>query len=436
VNRLRWARTWGIPERLYRRYCRCMIDELAVRTRYEALRPCLDERGRRLFAAVEAQTAGYGGVAAVSRVTGIARSTIDRGLKDLAATGFPEGSVRRAGGGRRALTTADPTLLEDLRRLLEPATMGDPMRPLLWVSKSHAKLAEALCAMGHSVDPSSIPKLLGELKYSRQVNRKTKEGSHHPDRNGQFEHVNAQAMAFQAANQPVISVDTKKKELIGDFKNPGSDYRPQGCPEAVNIHDFPDKELGKVVPYGVYDIAADAGLVSVGIDHDTAEFAVNSIRRWHDKMGRARYPKAPADDHRRRRRLQRNARTAVEDQAARARRRDWIDPLGVPLSTRHVEVEQDRASPVLSHHPKLARQTATTRLTVVELIAATTTKTGLQVRCELDTNVYPKGIKVSDADMAVLNITGHTFHPEWNYTISPRSPTANLKQLFFGVALH
>ena len=256
------------------------------------MRSCLDERGRRVFAAAEARTAGYGGIAAVARVTGIARSTIGRGLKDLAASGFPEGSVRRAGSGRHSLTETDPTLLEDLRRLVEPATLGDPTRPLLWVSKSHAKLAAALGAMRHRVAASSIPKLLEQLKYRRQVNRKTKEGSHHPDRDGQFEHINAQAMALQAASQPVISVDTKKKELIGDYKNPGSDYRPEGCPDEVNMHDFANKELGKVVPYGVYDIAADAGCVSVGIDHDTAEFAVNAIQRWYEKMGRERYPVA------------------------------------------------------------------------------------------------------------------------------------------------
>ncbi len=400
-----------------------MIDENAVRTRYEALRPCLDERGRRLFAAVEARTAGYGGIAAVGRATGIAPSTIGRGLKDLAASGFPAGAVRRAGSGRRPLTEAAPTLLEDLRRLVEPATMGDPMRPLLWVSKSHAKLAAALCTMGHQVATSSIPKLLDELKYRRQVNRKTKEGSHHPDRDGQFEHINKQAMALHAANQPVISVDTKKKELIGDYRNPGSDYRPQGCPDAVNIHDFPDKELGKVVPYGVYDIAADAGCVSVGIDHDTAEFAVNSIRRWHDTMGRERYPKAD-----------RLMITADGGGSNGTRVRLWkiklqelADETGLTLSVCHYPPGTSKWNKIehrlFCHITQNWRgKPLTSRLTVVELIAATTTKTGLQVRCELDTNAYPKGIKVSDADMAALNITGDAFHPEWNYTLSPRSP--------------
>jgi hypothetical protein len=269
-----------------------MIDETAIRNRYEAMRSRLDERDRRGFAAAEARTAGYGGVSAVSRATGIARSTIDRGLKDLEASDRARPKVRRAGGGRPSLLRTDPTLLEDLLRLLEPATLGDPMRPLVWVSKSHAKLAAALRGMGHRVSASRIPRLLERLNYRRQVNRKTKEGSHHPDRNAQFEHINAQAVAFQAAGQPVISVDTKKKELVGDYRNSGSDYRPEGCPDKVNVHDFVDKELGKAIPYGIYDVAANAGCVSVGIDHDTAEFAVNAIRRWHETMGRERYPTA------------------------------------------------------------------------------------------------------------------------------------------------
>src|SRR5664279_5080273 len=229
-----------------------MIDETAIRLRYEALRAGLDERGRRLFAAAEARAAGFGGVSAVARATGIARSTIDRGLRDLAASVAVQ-KVRRSGGGRLPLTSKDPTLLEDLRRLLEPATLGDPMRPLMWVSKSHAKLAAALRDMGHKIADSSIPRLLGLLKYSRQVNRKTLEGSHNPDRNAQFEHINAAVVAIQAAGQPVISIDTKKKEPVGLYKNGGSDYRPEGCPDQVNVYDFVDKELGKVAPYGVYD---------------------------------------------------------------------------------------------------------------------------------------------------------------------------------------
>ena len=247
--------------------------------------PKLDERGRRLFAAAEARTAGFGGVTAVSRATGIARSTIDRGLRDLAAC-VAAPKIRRRGGGRLPLTRKDPTLLEDLRKLPEPATLGDPMRPLLWVSKSHAKLAAALRDMGHGVSASRMPQLLERLGYRRQVNRKSKDGGRHPDRDAQFEHINTQAAAHQAAGQPVISVDTKKKELIGDYKNAGSDYRPQGAPIDVNVHNSWTKELGKAIPYGVYDIGANAGCVSVGIDHDTAGFAVNAIRRWRATMGR------------------------------------------------------------------------------------------------------------------------------------------------------
>jgi DNA-binding phage protein len=270
-----------------------MIDEIAIRSRYKATGPCLDERGRRLFAAAEARAAGHGGIAAVSRATGIARSTIGRGLDDLGASAIAGAvKVRRAGGGRRSLVENDATLLDDLRRLVEPATLGDPMRPLLWVSKSHEKLAAALCTMGHAVSASSIPKLLEELNYRRQVNRKSKEGSRHPDRDGQFEHINEAVIAMQAAGQPVISVDTKKKELIGNYKNPGSDYRLAGAPDEVKVHDFVDKELGKAIPYGVYDLAADAGCVSVGVDHDTAEFAVNAIARWYETMGKDRYPAA------------------------------------------------------------------------------------------------------------------------------------------------
>ena len=267
-----------------------MIDTSVIRDRFTAVEQDLNERSRRLLAAAEAKTAGHGGIAAASRATGVARSTIGRGLKDLASPGSLSGEVRRPGGGGPTLIEKDPTLLEDLRLLVEPVTMGDPMRPLMWVSKSHAKLAVALRETGHKVADSSIPKLLGLLRYRRQVNRKTLEGSHNPDRNAQFEHINAAVIATQAAGQPVISIDTKKKELIGPYKNGGSDYRPEGCPDKVNVHDFVDKELGKVAPYGVYDVTANTGCVSVGISNDTAEFAVNSIRRWLVVMGRTRYP--------------------------------------------------------------------------------------------------------------------------------------------------
>jgi hypothetical protein len=400
-----------------------MIDEISIRLRYEAMRSLLDERGQRLFAAAEARTAGRGGIAAVARVTGIARSTIGRGLRDLDAPEFAKGRVRRVGGGRHWLAQADATLLADLLRIVEVSTLGDPMRPLLWVSKSHAKLAAALCGMGHQVSESSIPGLLDQINYRRQVNRKTLEGSHHADRDAQFEHINHQVLAFQAAGQPVISVDTKKKELIGAYKNAGSDYRPEGCPDAVNVHDFVDKDLGKAIPYGIYDLAANAGWVSVGIDHDTAEFAVNSIDRWRETMGRERYPGCD-----------RLMITADGGGSNGSRVRLWKVKLQEFADTTGLTVVVCHYPPGTSKWNKIEHRLfchitqnwrgkpLTSRLAVVDLIGATTTKTGLEVRCELDTNTYAKGIKVTEADMASLNIKGDTFHPDWNYTIAPRSP--------------
>ena len=269
-----------------------MIDTQAIRRRWNAVGSKLDERRRRLFAACEVRAAGRGGLEAVSEITGYARSTLGRGLKQLDAEPFPTGRVRQPGGGRRTLVSEDPTLIEDLRRVVEPATLGDPIRPLLWVSKSHDKLAAALREMGHKISANSVKRLLPGLGFSRQTNRKADEGSKHPDRDAQFEHINTHVVERQAAGQPVISVDTKKKELVGNYKNGGSDYRPGGDPRRVKVHDFEDKELGKVAPYGVYDIAANTGFVSVGITADTAEFAVASIHRWFDQMGRERYPDA------------------------------------------------------------------------------------------------------------------------------------------------
>jgi hypothetical protein len=270
---------------------RGVMDREPIRQRWEAFGSKLDERGRRLFAAAEAKTAGRGGRAAVSAITGIARSTIGRGLHDLKEDALPDGHIRREGGGRHAIADADPTLVDDLRFLAEPTTMGDPMRPLAWVSKSPAKLAQALAERGHEVCRNTVDTLLKtRLEYSRQFNRKTHEGTSHKDRDAQFEHINACITAAQAAGQPVISVDTKKKELVGNFKNGGSDYRPKGDPIGVKVHDFEDKALGKVAPYGIYDIGANAGWVSLGITSDTAEFAVQSIRSWIENVGRPRYP--------------------------------------------------------------------------------------------------------------------------------------------------
>ena len=300
--------------------------------------------------------------------------------------------------------------------------MGDPMRPLMWVSKSREKLAAALREMGHTISANSIPKLLGILKYSRQTNRKTLEGSHNPDRNAQFEHINAAVLTMQATGQPVISIDTKKQEPIGPYKNGGSDYRPEGCPDKVKVHDFVDKELGKAVPYGVYDIVANAGCVSVGIDNDTAQFAVNSIRCWLDTMGRERYPNM------------KQVRITADGGGSNGSRvrlfkvelQKLADETGLTLGVCHYPPGTSKWNKIehrlFCHITQTWRgRPLTSRETVVEVIAATTTTTtGLTVRCELDTRSYPKGIKVSDAEMATLNITGDATHPEWNYTISPR----------------
>jgi hypothetical protein len=398
-----------------------MIDECAIQYRWETVGSKLDERGRRLFAAAEVRTAGWGGLAVVARITGLARSTINRGEDDLDAEPLAKGKIRRAGGGRKAVSENDPELVPELKRLVEPATLGDPMRPLIWVSKSMDKLAETLTAMGHPISADTVRKELVKLGFSRQFNRKADEGSKHPDRNVQFEHINTKVVAAQAAGQPVISVDTKKKELVGNYKNGGSDYRPKGDPQRVNVHDFVDKELGKAVPYGVYDVAANAGFVSVGITSDTAEFAVEAIRSWLERMGRQRYPKA--------REL---TITADCGGSNGARVRLWkvelqklADETGLVLHVHHYPPGTSKWNKI--EHRMFCHITQnwrgrplTDRLAIVELIGATTTKAGLKVECALDTRTYEKGIKISDAEMEMLNIEGDDFHPEWNYTIKPR----------------
>ena len=399
-----------------------MIDEDAIRYRWKTVGSTLDERGRRLFAAGEVRTAGWGGLAVVSRITGLARSTINRGEDDLDAASLPKGQVRRAGGGRKSVAENDPELVPELKRLVEPATLGDPMRPLIWVSKSMDKLAATLTAMGHPISADTVRKELVKLGFSRQLNRKADEGSKHPDRNAQFEYINKEVVAAQAERQPVISVDTKKKELVGNFKNGGTDYRPKGDPRRVNVHDFEDKQLGKVVPYGVYDVTANTGFVSVGITSDTAEFAVQSIRCWLERMGNQRYPKA--------RKL---TITADCGGSNGARVRLWkvelqklADETGLVLRVHHYPPGTSKWNKIehrlFCHITQNWRgRPLTDRVAVVELIGATTTKAGLKVECALDERTYQKGIKVSDAEMASLDITGDTFHPEWNYTIKPRS---------------
>jgi Rhodopirellula transposase DDE domain len=396
-----------------------VIDIEPIRERFSAVAPFLDERGRRLVAAAEAFAAGYGGIAAVAMATGVAPSTIGRGLKELAQD-EPSERIRRPGAGRKRTIFKDPTLLSDLEARVEPTTRGDPESPLRWTCKSVRRLAQALQAQGHEVSRTLVARLLNEAGYSLQANRKTTEGDSHPDRDAQFGYINTQVTTALAEQQPVISVDTKKKELVGDFRNSGREYCPRGNPEEVRVHDFLIKELGRAVPYGIYDLAANSGWVSVGVDHDTAAFAVNSIRQWWRTVGRARYPDAT-----------RLLITADGGGSNGSRVRLWkrelqklANELGFDIVVSHLPpgtskwnkiehrlfsfISQNwRAKPLVSYR------------VIVELISATTTKTGLTVRCELDTTQYPSGIVVSDADMAAINVKRAEFHGDWNYTISP-----------------
>jgi hypothetical protein len=402
-----------------------VIDESAIRLRFDALSPVLDERGRRRFAAAEAMAAGYGGVSAVERATGIARSTIGRGLIDLRSEEpeLPE-RVRRLGAGRKPLSETDASLIEDLRGLVEPQTRGDPQSPLKWTCKSLRKLSAALRDMGHRVGRTVVGELLRTLGYSLQANRKMREGSNHPDRDAQFGYINECVTAALAAGEPAISVDTKKKELVGDFKNGGREWRPKGAPEEVRVHDFVIPELGRAVPYGVYDIADNVGWVSVGIDHDTAAFAVSAIRKWWKLMGRKRYPQA--------RHL---LITADAGGSNGTRLRLWklelqklADELGLSITVSHLPPGTSKWNRI--EHRLFSFITCNWRGTplvsyqaIVQLIAATTTMTGLKVRCKLDQNTYPAGIKVSDAEIDAINIKRHDFHGDWNYTIKPKPVT-------------
>ncbi len=399
-----------------------MIDDAAIKKRFDAVAPFLDERGRRLIAASEALAAGYGGIAAVARATGVAPSTIGRGLEELSrGDNQLPGRQRRPGGGCKPIIEKDPSLRFDLEALVEPTTRGDPESSLRWTCKSLRRLAGALIEKGHRISYPVVGKLLHEMGYSLQANRKTKEGTDHPDRNAQFGFINARVTTALAENQPVISVDTKKKELVGDFKNGGKEYRPKGNPEEVRVHDFLIKELGRAVPYGIYDLAANAGWVSVGIDHDTAAFAVNSIRRWWNKMGRARYPNAS-----------RLVITADGGGSNGSRVRLWKLELQALANETAMEIEVHHLPPGTSKWNKIEHRLFSfisqnwqakplvSYQTIVQLISATTTKTGLTVDCELDTKAYPSGVVVTDEEMAALQITRDPFHGEWNYTLSPK----------------
>lgn len=401
-----------------------MFDIDDIRRRYQAASAFLDERGRRLFVANEALALGYGGVTAASMATGVARSTINRGIAELRA-GRPDHDrrIRRPGGGRKTAVTRQPNLLAALESLIEDAIRGDPESPLRWVSRSQRNIVAALAGQGFQASQKLVGQLLRQLKYSCQANRKTREGAGNPDRDAQFQHINAAVKAAIADDQPAISVDTKKKELVGDFKNGGRELRRQGDPEAVRVHDFMIPEFGKAAPYGVYDIAANEGWVSVGIDADTAAFAVESIRRWWWKLGKTRYPNATTLTI-----------TADCGGSNGARVRLWKRELqrfanetGLDVAVTHLPpgtskwnkiehrlfafiTQNWRGKPLVSHQ------------VIVQLIGATTTGTGLKVTCEIDGGLYPKGIKVSDEEMETLNITRADFHGEWNYTISPQRP--------------
>ncbi len=386
----------------------------------------MDERMRRQWAATEAQTYGWGGLSAVSSATGMSRNTIRKGLAELAVRkkdpkAGVDACLRRKGGGRKCLTESDPGLLEALERLVEPMSRGDPQSPLRWTCKSTTRLAEELTRQAHPIGPWTVGTLLKAAGYSLQSNRKTKEGGSHPDRNAQFEHINTTVKRFQQRAQPVISVDTKKKELVGQFKNGGREWQPKGEPEEVDVHDFPDPKLGKVIPYGVFDLSQNEGWVSVGIDHDTAQFAVQAIGRWWQNMGTKRYPHTKellitADGGGSNSSRCRLWKVALQELAVR---------LGIPIQVCHFppgtskwnkiehrmfcHITQNwRGRPLVSHE------------VIINLIANTTTQAGLKIRAELDRGNYPIGIKITDSELSGLNLKLAKFHGDWNYTLLPQ----------------
>ena len=399
----------------------------AVREKFTMMGPWLDERTRRLWAASEARAIGRGGIRQVSEATGMSRITVRAGLKEL-ETGQPlpvestGGRLRSPGGGRKRLTERDPRLAAALEGQLDPVTRGDPTGPLRWTCSSAARLAERLRGEGHRVSERTVNRLLHEMGYSLQGNRKTLEGRQHRDRDAQFRHISRRVEAFQRQGQPVVSVDTKKKELIGPYRNGGREWRPKGEPEAVKVHDFVDPELGKAIPYGVYDMTANAGWVSVGVDHDTAEFAVETVRRWWRQMGRLAYPQA-----------ERLLITADGGGSNSSRSRLWkyelqnlADGLGLSMSVCHFPPGTSKWNKI--EHRMFCHITENwrgrplvSREVVVNLIGATTTRGGLAVQSELDEGRYRTGKKVTDEQMARLSIERDAFHGEWNYSLSPRT---------------
>jgi Rhodopirellula transposase DDE domain len=399
-----------------------VVDEQGIGERYRLLsaQGLLDERARRLWAAAEARSAGYGGLAAVVRATGISESTVLRGLADLDSEERPAPGKIRRHPGRTPILEREPGLWEALERLVDPVTRGDPESPLRWTSKSGAKLAQALREMGHDVVDRTVLRLLKAKGYSLQSNRKTREGASHPDRDAQFEHINQTVKAQIAGNEPVISVDTKKRELVGDFKAVGRELEPKDKPVEVRTHDFKDKDLGHAIPYGVYDLTADEGWVSVGITSDTATFATNTILDWWQTLGKTRYPNATTLTI-----------TADGGGSNSSRTRLWklelqrlADQTGLQIQVCHFppgtskwnKIEHRlfsfistnwRGKPLISHE------------VIINLISNITTTTGLKVYAQLDDRKYEKGIKVTNTQLAIINITRNTFHGDWNYTVTP-----------------
>jgi hypothetical protein len=397
-----------------------------LRKKYSSLSGVMNERMRRLWAAVEARELGWGGISQVAEATGMSRNTILAGKRELKDSKghLEKGSdtqIRRPGGGRRPLSEVDPGLLPALTALVDPATRGHPESLLRWTCKSVRKLALELCRQNHPVTPRTVATLLKKEGYSLQANRKTQEGASHPDRDAQFHYINDKAQQFQNESQPVISVDTKKKELVGNYKNAGQEWHPKGEPEKVKVHDFPDKKLGKAIPYGIYDLASNEGWVSVGIDHDTAGFAVASIRRWWKEMGAKRFPHAS-----------KLMITADGGGSNSGRNRLWKVELQKLADELKLELEVCHFPPGTSKWNKIEHRMfcfitknwrgrpLTSYEVIIELIAKTTAESGLSIQAALDTTQYETGIQVSDEQLRELKITPAQFHGEWNYTIHPR----------------
>jgi len=400
-----------------------MVDERLIETKYKMLLTSFTERTRRLWAATEARMAGRGGFAAVVRATGISPTTLAKAGRELGERDpLPPERVRRSGGGRKRTESLDPDVLPKLERLVEPTTRGDPESPLRWTCKSTRNLAEELRGQGHSLSHVTVARLLAEADYSLQGNRKTMEGTSHPDRNAQFEYINARSAQQLQRGQPVISVDTKKKELVGAFKNAGREWRPQGEPEAVRVHDFIDPEQGKAIPYGVYEVQRNVGWVSVGVTHDTSAFAVETIRKWWRHMGKKAYPRATS-----------LLITADSGGSNGARVRLWKFELQRLANNTGLAIHVCHFPPGTSKWNKIEHRLFSfitqnwrgkplrTRAAIVNMIASTRTRTGLKVRCVLDTHHYPKAVKVSDAQMQQLRLSPHDFHGDWNYTIAPNA---------------